>query len=482
MLGTVVAEAAERFGDATAFVDPDGGSLTYRQLHVITDEVAAGLLDQRMGEASVLAISLPPSLDYVVAYVAAAKIGAITAGVNHKLTATERDAVLERAQPALVIDSDHNPVADLAVPGGAPRPLPPHPDRVVAIVFTSGTTGAPKGAVFANRQLSFITEVDTGGRWGGGGHTMASTSLAHLGPTTKLPGNLMRGGTIHLMERWRATTALELIDRHRMAGIGGIPTQFALMLANPAFASFDLTCVQAVVIGGGPASPVLVRQIRERFGAALAMRYSCTEAGVGLGTAFTDPPEDAEESVGRPHPGVTLTIVDPDSDVVRPDGQEGEVCLRSPAVMRGYWNDPKATAAAFLADGSVRTGDLGVIDDRGRLHLVGRRTERYVRGGYNVHPQEVETALAAHPDVSQVAVVSIPDLTMGEIGVAYVVPKDGGNVVDLAVLRAFATDMVAGYKLPDRLVLLDSLPLTAMDKVDKRELARRAAGQLDTSV
>ncbi len=430
MLDVVVREAAERWGDASCLVAPAGWSVSFRDLDVISDEVAAGLAAQGVVEGDVVALCLPTCPDHVVAYAACAKLGAITAGVNPRLTDHERDAVLDRARPALVIgaevagDSAASMLAPLRVAGATVAPIEADPDRPVALVFTSGTTGLPKGAVFAGRQLAFITQVDTGGRWGGGGAGLGATSLAHLGPTTKLPGTLMRGGTTYLVEHWRAGEALAMTAEHHMPALAGIPTQLALMLHHPDFAGTDLSSVRAVIIGGGPATPALIAEIRERLGAPVAVRYACTEAGTGVGTSFTDPPTDAEVSVGRPHPGVDLALRQLDTGVDVASGQVGEVCLRSAAVMSGYWRDPEATAAAFWPDGFVRTGDLGHLDDQGRLRLVGRAKEMYVRGGYNVYPMEVEAVLAAHPAVAEVAVVGVADDVMGEIGVAVVAPTD----------------------------------------------------------
>jgi acyl-CoA synthetase (AMP-forming)/AMP-acid ligase II len=281
---------------------------------------------------------------------------------------------------------------------------------------------------------------------------------------TKLPGSLMRGPTTYVLARWRAADALHMIAEHRMTSIGGIPTQVALMLQEPDFDRYDVSCVLAIVLGGGPATPALVREARERFGAAVAIRYSCTEAGIGIGTAFDAPLEDAEVSVGRPHAGVDLEL----RDVV--DGV-GEVCLRSPAVMDGYWRAPDLTAAAITPDGFVRTGDLGWIDDAGRLRLVGRSKEMYVRGGYNVYPMEVEAVLAAHPSVADVAIAPRPDDVMGEVGVAVVVPREDAGAPTLDELKSFAEDRLARYKLPDDIVVVDALPLTAMEKLDRRALA-----------
>jgi len=463
LLGAVAKEAAERFGDDIAYVAPDGTATSYREVDQLADAVASGLLVGGVREGDVVALVLPQSVEHMVTYIAAARIGALTTGVNTRLSEHEQHTVLALAAPKLVVRTLAQ-ARGLAVNAPGPAPLEPDPDRPVAIIFTSGTTGTPKGAVFGERQLSFITGVDTGGTWGGGGATMAGTSFAHLGPMTKLPGVLMRGGTTHILERWRAADALALIAEHRMAGIGGIPTQVALMLQHPSFESHDVSCVRAIVFGGGPATPALVREARARFGAAVAIRYSCTEAGIGIGTAFDAPPEDAEVSVGRPHGGVDLRLLDTDGDDV------GEVCLRSPAVMSGYWRDPDATAAVLTDDGFVRTGDLGRIDELGRLRLVGRSKEMYVRGGYNVYPMEVEAVLAQHPDVADVAIVPRADDVMGEVGVAFVVGRPGAAPPSLDALRELGSSLLASYKLPDEVRMVDALPLTPMEKLDRRAL------------
>jgi acyl-CoA synthetase (AMP-forming)/AMP-acid ligase II len=408
----------------------------------------------------------------------------------------ERAAVLRAANPKVVVatselaprDIDTGPIIEIVpatAPGAlldglrrrgqSPPPLASDLDRPVAIVFTSGTTGTPKGAVFAGRQIAFITRCDVGEDWGGGGHSMAGSALAHLGPTTKLAGNLKKGNTQHLSRQpWKAADALRMVAELKISALGGVPTQVALMLRDPTFETTDLSSVRAVVMGGGPATPALVREARRRIGAPLAVRYSCTEAGIGCGTAFAGPDEDAEVSVGRPQPGVRLSIVAEDGTPM-PPGEIGEVCLGSPAVMEGYWRNSSANAAVFTGDGSVRTGDLGWIDDAGRLRLAGRSRELYVRGGYNVHPMEVEGILADHPDVAAVAIVSRPDPVMGEVGVAVIVPRDGAATPGLSQLRDFAADRLARYKLPDDLVVLTALPLTAGEKVDRRALERLIA-------
>jgi acyl-CoA synthetase (AMP-forming)/AMP-acid ligase II len=472
MIAETVPEAARRFGDRPAFVDEGGATLGYAELDRRSDAVAVGLVRRGIGERDVVALALRPGIDYVVAYAAVSKVAAITAGINDRLSGPERDALVKVAGAALIVDNPDE-LADLACPGESPAPLPHDPERPVAIVFTSGTTGTPRGALFGYRQLAFIAATEVGDRWGGGDATIAGTAFAHLGFMTKLPGNLRRGGTAHIMARWRAEDALALIAEHRVSIVAGVPTQLALMLRAPAFDRFDFSHVRGIVVGGSPTTPDLVAEARRRFDAPLAVRYSCTEAGLGVVTTFEDDEEDAMVSVGRPLPGIELAILD-DADVALPPGEVGSVCLRSPAVMTEYHHDAAATSAAFTAEGFVRTGDLGYRDDQGRLRLVGRAKEMYVRGGYNVYPVEVEAVLATHPAIAEVAVVGRPDPVMGEIGIAVVVPADPNEPVDIEMLRAHGSQHLAPYKLPEVLEIVDELPLTTGDKVDRHALARGA--------
>jgi acyl-CoA synthetase (AMP-forming)/AMP-acid ligase II len=516
MFSEVVREAARRFADSPAFVREDGEALSYADLDRLSDETAAGLALLGLGPGDVIALVMRSGPAYVVSYAACAKVGAITAGVNERLSPPEQAACLAVADPDLVITDDGGAEAiQLAMArkslslagvdsGAAVRdlfefrvlgadasslpPLPEDPDRPVAIVFTSGTTGLPKGAVFCESQLDAIGETDGGRRWGAGGRGLGSTSMAHLGTMTKLPQVLRNGGTTFLMGRWSPGRALEMIERHKITTLGGIPTQVALMMRHELFEKTDLSSVRLIALGGGPSAPSLVREARERFGVPVVVRYTCTEAGVGTGTAIDDPPEDAEETVGTARGEIELSIrlfgedgsgsgsgsgsADFASGELLETGEIGEVCLRSPAVMACYYRDPNATAAVLASDGAVRTGDLGWVDDRGRLHLCGRAKEMYVRGGYNVFPLEVEAVLSEHPALAHVAVASRPDPVMGEIGVAVIVVRPGADPPALADLRRHAEGVLAHHKLPEDLVVVDELPRTAMEKVDRRVLQR----------
>jgi len=468
-LPATVTEAARRFDQRPAFVDPDGSVLTYRGLHERSDSVAAGLARLGVRTGDVVGLTLPSTSAWVIAYLAAAKLGAVSAGVNPRLTDSERNGCLSRVEPTVVLGSQEE-VEALEVSGVSPPEVAADPDRPVAIVFTSGTTGLPKGAWFTDRQLRAITHYDVGDRWGEDPiPQFGSTQFAHVGFTTKLPWYLRLGTTTHLLDRWRASDVLDLVVRERIATIGGVAPQLALLLRDPAFDDRDLACVRLLVMGGAESPPALVREARRRFGAGYSIRWSATETGgVGTATSPDDPDEVALHTVGRPRPGMGLEIRDPMGTQLGPD-ETGEVWLRSDASMAGYWNDPEATAEVMSA-GWLRTGDLGRLDRDGNLTLAGRGSDMYIRGGYNVFPAEVAAVIGTHPGVLDVVVVPRPDEVMGEVGVAVIVARDRENPPSLSDLRAHAARDLSRHKLPEAVVVLDDLPLTAMQKVDRRTL------------
>jgi acyl-CoA synthetase (AMP-forming)/AMP-acid ligase II len=244
---------------------------------------------------------------------------------------------------------------------------------------------------------------------------------------------------------------------------------------SPEAGRHDSEHVRSVIVGGAASPPALVAAVRDLFGASYSIRYSSTESGgCGTGTAFDADDDEALHTVGRPRPGIEVTVRDEDGRPVDRD-EVGELWLRSPTRMAGYWRDPEATAAAITPDGWLRTGDLARIDRRGLVRLAGRAKEMFIRGGYNVYPAEVEAALAAHPSVAEVAVVPRPDPVMGEIGVAVVVPRDPTAAPSLDDLRAFLDGRLAAYKRPEALRIVDALPLTPMQKVDRRSLTAAEA-------
>jgi acyl-CoA synthetase (AMP-forming)/AMP-acid ligase II len=498
VLTDISRRAARDFADTAAYVADAGWSISYAELDLAADEVAAGLTARGVRSGSVVALVTPSVPDYVVLYLALARLGAVTAGLNPKLKQREIAGCLAVLDPLLVIvtddlsdavDRDRFPTETLTpgkdpvsvagqfrVVGAGPAPtLSDDPDRPVCICFTSGSTGLPKGAWYTNRQLRRIAELDTGGAWGGGGHGISSTQFAHVGFMTKMPWMHATGRTTHLLERWSAGPVLQLIAEHQMPAVTGVAPQLALMLRHPLIDELDFSAVNAIVAGGAASPPALVRECREKFGAGYSIRYSSTESGgIGIGTALDADDEEAFHTIGRPRPGVEASIRDADGNPM-PIGDIGELWLRSDCVMSGYWNDPETTADT-LVDGWLRTGDLAHLDGAGCYRLAGRLKEMFIRGGYNVYPMEVESVLVDLETVAEIVLVPRPDDVMGEIGVAVVVPADPAGPPSLEDLRSFGADLLAPYKLPEAIRIVDSLPRNASDKVDRRTLAARELG------
>lgn len=499
MLSATAREAAFRFGDRPV-LEHRGRELSYASLDRAADAVANGLRADGVGAGDVVAAVLPSGAEWMVLAVAADRVGSAFAPISTHLSAPERAALIDGLGADLVVcdpdlteqlplratvrvTRDGGLGEELAGPGTTASEQvdgPDDPERVAMICFTSGTTGRARGATFRIRHLQAVSAIDLGARhdsWGGGEHMLASTHFAHVGMALKLPWYLRTGATLCVLDRWRADDALQLVARHRMSTLGVVAPQLALMLRSPLMDELDVSCVERIIAGGAASPPALVTEARRRFGAGYSIRYSSTESGgVGLATAYDADDHEALATVGRPRAGVTVRVVD-DDGLELGAGGTGELQLRSPSMMSGYWRDPDATAEAFTDDGWLRTGDLAHHDDHGCVVLDGRRTDMFIRGGYNVFPSEVEAVLGQHPQVDAIAVVPRADDVLGEIGVAVVVAVDG-TTPTLESLREFAGASLARHKLPEAIEFIDELPLTAGAKLDRAAL--RAGFEIDT--
>jgi acyl-CoA synthetase (AMP-forming)/AMP-acid ligase II len=503
----VLRAAAVVNADVEAYVEPATAAsprrqVTFSQWDRAADGVAGLLAGHGVTRGSVVCLLLPSSIDYMVCYAAATRLGAITSGINLRLGGAEVRSILERTRPAVtvVVDPDTAPEGPtgtvLGLEAVTAATTGPPPDRFpalqasdpVAVVWTSGTTGLPKGAVFDHTRLAAVA-AGTDVLSEPGDRRLSPLPFAHVGSMTRTWDEVANGVTTVITPTpWRAEDAIAVMEAERITVAQGVPTQWALVMAHPSIDSADLSALRIAGTGASRMPAELVAAMRERLGVPVVVRYTSTEASLGTGTVPGDADELVATTVGRPVPGVSLRLVDDEGRPVGP-GEVGRVCLTSAAVMLGYWGGPPtgpgaegvtydrvATDAVLGADGWLTTGDFGTLDDAGYLQLVGRANELYIRGGYNVYPAEVETALGEHPAVVQVAVVGAPDPVLGEIGVAFVVtdgPVDEATLLD--DLRATARATLADYKAPDRLVVVDALPLTSMMKVDKRALAGPAA-------
>jgi acyl-CoA synthetase (AMP-forming)/AMP-acid ligase II len=462
-------DVASAHPERDAYVEP-GRRMTYADWDRAADGVASWLRDRGVGAGDVVALSIPSSIEYAVCYQAAMRLRAIATGINPRLGPTEVGHIVAQAEPRVIVREDD--LADVrdAFTLAPPSRLPAaKPDDPVAIVWTSGTTGLPKGAVFDHENLAAVA-VGAGPLGEPFDRRLSPLPFAHVGYMTRPWEEIEKViTTVIPATPWRAADTLALMARERVTVGQGVPTQWRLMLDAPAFATTDLSALRIAGTGAAVVPPELVREMEERLGCPVVIGYTSTEAAITTGTVPGDEPEVIARTVGRPRVNVEVEVVG-DDGATCPAGAVGRVRCRSGAVMRGYWRDPARTAEVLDADGWLHTGDLGSFDDRGYLTLVGRRSEMYIRGGYNVYPAEVERVLSEHPAVAAVAVVGLPDPVLGEIGAAFVVAAAGATP-DLPALRAHVAARLADYKAPDRLLLVEALPVTAMGKVDKRALA-----------
>jgi HIP---CoA ligase len=346
------------------------------------------------------------------------------------------------------------------------------------IIFTSGTTGRPKGVMTTHAQTLrvFDTWADVVGLRAGDRYLVINPFFHTFGYKAGWVACLLRGATIIPQAVFDVGEAMGRIAEERVTVLPGPPTLFQSILDSPERAGHDLSSLRLAVTGAAVVPVELIRRMRDELTfATVITAYGLTEA---TGTVTMCRPEDDAETIattsGRAIPDTEAGVVGDDGAGV-PAGQPGEVVTRGYHVMRGYLDDPAATAEAIDGDGWLHTGDIGVMDDRGYLRITDRKKDLFIVGGFNAYPAEIEGILLRHPAVSQVAVIGIPDDRMGEVGMAFVVPRPGASV-DEAGLIAWAREEMANYKVPRRVMVVDALPLNASGKVLKTELRAAQAG------
>jgi acyl-CoA synthetase (AMP-forming)/AMP-acid ligase II len=472
------AAAADAFPEREAYVHR-GERISYRDWYEQSLAVAAALQDRGVRVGDVVLISLDPSIDFAICFAAAQLIGAIASGVNPRLGRREVAVIVQTTDAPVMILED-----GAEVPAGLPSSIRrgdmaalrqslvkavPHPGKasdLAVIIWTSGTTGLPKGACFTHQNLSFA--IATAGPLAAPfGRKLSSVPFAHAGYMAKGWEQVGFGMTLVITETpWRADQMLRLLVDERISIAGAVPTQWAKLLDLPGLDDADLSAITVGVTATAPAPPDLIEQVTAAIGAPLIVRYSMTECPSMTGTRIGDSPEIQYRTVGKPQPGTEIKLFDTDVSGV------GRIAVRAGGVMQGYWRDPERTAEALNEDGWLLSSDLGRLDADGNLVLAGRTTEMYIRGGYNIYPLEIERVLSELPSVASVAVIGVEAPVIGEIGVAFVVPADHAAPPTLEDLRSHVRAELADYKAPDRLMLLDALPLTAMMKVDKVALKR----------
>ena len=366
-----------------------------------------------------------------------------------------------------------------AVPTGRSGPLDPAVSPLV-VLYTSGTMGKPKGVVLSHRNVCATARATAG--------AMALTGSDRvLGamPTFTIFGVhvvatvIVAGATLVLQERFDARGALELIRRERVTVVHGVPTMFELLMRAPAFAEARPTTCRTGLVAGSPVSPDLARRIREWCDVQIA--YGLTETGPTVAvTRFDDQPERRATTAGRPIAGVEVKVMDVITGALHGPEAVGELAVKGPGVMLGYFRMPGETARSFTPEGFFLTGDLAIVDEDGYVRIVGRRSELIIRAGYKVYPRELEDLLRTHPAVDDACVVGIPHEVLGELSIACVVPVEGA-IITGDELKGYCREAVADYKVPDLVRFFDTFPLTGSGKVKRRELGQVVSLELSAT-
>ena len=522
MLGDTIGDNFDRtvaaHADRDALVDrPSGRRWTYAELRRDVDAVAVGLLKRGIGKGDRVGIWAPNCPEWTLIQFATAKIGAVLVNINPAYRAHELRYVLDQAGIRLLVSAPEFKSSDYAGMIEEVRPQCPDLERVVLlgsaewsrlasdgmavhaadpsllpaaqaalssddpinIQYTSGTTGFPKGATLSHHnilnngyfvgELCHYTENDRVcipvPFYHCFGMVMGNLACTSHGATMVIPG-----------PSFDPKATLQAVEAEKCTSLYGVPTMFIAELAEPDFASFDLSSLRTGIMAGSPCPVEVMKQVIEQMGMAeVSICYGMTETSpVSLQTRSDDTIDQRVSTVGRVGPHLEVKIVDPATGLTVPRGTPGELCTRGYSVMLGYWNNPEKTAEAIDAGRWMHTGDIGVMDSDGYVAITGRIKDMVIRGGENVYPREIEEFLYTHPDILDAQVIGVPDAKYGEELMVWVRMKDGAEPLDAAKVREFCTGKLAHYKIPKYVHVVDEFPMTVTGKVRKVEMREQS--------
>ena len=512
-IGAMVRDNARRFGAADAVVDGDR-RVSSAALAEQVGRAARALMASGIEPGDRVAVWAPNSLEWIVAALGITSAGGVLVPVNTRFKGAEAAYILGRSgakavftvrgfldtdYPALLAEAggDLPALAHTIVVAGPAGDAPGEvswpdfiaradavaettldariaalgPDDPSDVVFTSGTTGSPKGVVMTHGQAlrAYLDWCDFAGLRAGDRYLIVNPFFHIFGYKAGCLASLMRGATIFPVAVFDVPAVLDLVQRERITVLPGAPTIYQSILDFPDRDAYDISTLRLAITGAADIPVELIRRVAEELPfQVIRTGYGLTEAGTVTGSRADDDFTHIATTVGVPWPGFDVRCVDTDNRVVAA-GEPGEVCVRGETVMRGYLDDPESTAAAFDDEGFLHTGDLGVFDADGYLRIVGRIKDMFIVGGFNAYPAEIENLLLRHPRVAQAAVIGIPDERLGEVGMAFLVLHDGPPVTEAEIVE-WSREQMANFKVPRRVAFVDALPINATGKVVKDEL------------
>ena len=509
-LSALLENTASLLPDKEAVVYGDT-RLTWGELNQMVDNLACAFLEAGVAQGDCIGIISTTRPEYLCVFLAVARIGAVLVGFNTLYTAPEIVRLAHLTQPRIMVVVDELkgrpfaeslitlfrefPFVEHTVVIGPQQPLGSRsftdlaatprrdllpllaerkaliqPEDSVLMVFTSGSTGIPKGAVLTHRSVltttlvqvrEFMVLPDD--------RVLQNKPMSHVGGAINLTlPALAVGAALVFMDHFNPVRALEIVQKERITILAQVPTMFIMELNLPEFEQYDLSSLRLAIVGGAATPLPVMRQIMQITDTVIT-GYGMTETGGYITfTRADDAPDTIAATVGKIAPEYEVQIVDEMRNPV-PLGETGEVALRGHCLFKEYSENPQATTEVFSADGWFFTGDVGYLDARGYLTLVDRRKEMYISGGYNVYPREIELHIAQHPGIELVAVIGVDDPVMGEVGLACYTPVPGMNL-PVDSLRSFCQAGLAEYKIPRHFISMPSLPLTPLGKIDKPRL------------
>ena len=511
----LVRAAAERYGDRPAIVDGET-ILTFRGLANQAEQVAKALIANEIERGQRVSIWAPNMFEWVVAALGAHSVGAVVVPINTRYKGAEAAYLLEKSEARILftvsdfLDTDYVDLLQesrgdlpslrdvVVLRGQAPRDAigidaflrdgqtisddqlrkrrnAVHGEDVCDILFTSGTTGKPKGAMCTHAQnlRAFHDWSDIVGLREGDRYLVVAPFFHSFGYKAGWLAALMVGATIYPQAVFDVGRVLERIEHDRITVLPGPPTLYQTMLATHGLDRFDLSSLRLAVTGAAAIPVELIHRMRDVLHfETIVTAYGLTEAtGIVSICRQGDDPELVASTSGRAFPGVEVRVVGEDQQEV-PPGEPGEIVVRGYSVMKGYLGEPEQTRKAIDLDGWLHTGDIGTMDDRGYLRITDRLKDMFIVGGFNAYPAEIENILSAHDAVAQVAVVGTPDSRLGEVGVAFVVRMPETTLTQEELI-AWSRERMANFKVPRKVVFVEALPVNATGKVLKFDLRKR---------
>jgi acyl-CoA synthetase (AMP-forming)/AMP-acid ligase II len=523
-LSSVRRDTTSKFPNHPAILDPGGRRLTYAELDQEASRLARGLLDLGVGKGDKVGLWMPNNPEWVMAYFAIARVGAVVVPMNTRYKTHEVEYILGNSEATTLFAVDSFVGIDYLSMIDEIRPKLPNLKHVVIvgktgkdmhrwddvvargtrlladgklevreklcdpkdnvfILYTSGTTGSPKGAMLSHHNIAKnaeqVTEVLRASE--NDAFLLAVPFFHCFGCVMGIAGAITWGASLIPMAVFKPREALELIERFGVTVLYGVPTMFVLELeevrkGKPEGSKYQISTLRTGIMAGAPCPVEVMRGTMNELHCNVSIAYGLTEASpVITMTRFDDSVERRVETVGRALGGIEVKIADDDTKSVGM-GETGELACRGYNVMLGYYKMADKTAESIDKDGWLYSGDLATMDAEGYVRIVGRKKDMLITGGFNVYPAEIEEYLFTHPDVLNVSVIGVPDPVMGEVAAVYVIPRDGATIDPQEIVDSCAKE-IANFKVPRYVVVVKELPMTQSGKIQKfrlREMAQQA--------